>query len=105
MLDQLELFDNGDSFHPAALTDLYALGQVLEAPDPSWADAFQRGVGLLEIDTSIAIVRWAEEGEDPSKDFSYSEETIKRMRATVAELKRLVLQKIEAPADGAEGTD
>jgi hypothetical protein len=33
----------------------------------------------------------------------YSEEAVKRMRETVAELKRLVLQKIEVPADGDDG--
>lgn len=105
MLDRLELFDDGDSFHPMVLADLDVLVHALEAPDPSWEDAFQEGLGRLEIDTSIAIVRWEEAGEPASEDFFYGEETVKRMREAVAELKRLVLQKIEVPADDAESIE
>jgi hypothetical protein len=69
MLDRLELFDDGDSFHPIGLADLDVLVRVLEAPDQSWTDAFHDGLERLEIDSSIAIVRWEEAGEPASEDF------------------------------------
>jgi hypothetical protein len=105
MLDRLEFFDDGDSFHPSVLPDLDVLVRVLEAPDPSWTSAFHDGLERLEIDTSIAFFRWEAAGEPASEDFFYTEEAIERMRETVVEMKRLVLQKIEAPADDVESIE
>ena len=104
MLYTLGCIESGD-FASELVTDLTALLGALETPDPSWARDFQGGLGGLDEDISVAIDRWEQEGELPSKEISFDEETVKRMRETVAELKLLVLAKIEGPVDDMPGID
>lgn len=101
MLERLDWLEEGN-FLSSLTTDLTVLLYALEAKDPAWARAFENGVGELDDDISVAVVQWEEEGELANKEISFGEEALKRMRETVVELKRLVLQKIETPADDAE---
>lgn len=101
MLERLDWLEGGD-FLSSLTTDLSVLLGTLETKDPTWERDFQRALGGLDEDISIAIVRWEEDGEPANKGVSFSEEAVKRMREAVAEMKRLVLLKVEAPADDAE---
>jgi hypothetical protein len=101
MLERLEWIEEGE-FSSSLATDLSVLLGALEAREAEWERNFQNGLGGLDEDISVAVFRWEEEGEPASKDISFDEETVKRMRETVAKLKQLVLRKIEPPADDAE---
>ena len=101
MLQKLEAIEAG-AFYSALVTDLKILLDYVETSDPDWDSDFQDGLNDLELEMACAIVETEDGGFiDPSFD----EEAAKRMRATAARLKQLVLAKIEPPADDSQDFD
>jgi hypothetical protein len=103
MLYKLACIEDGD-FSQALVADLASLLGVLETRDPAWESAFQDGLAGLDGDIFFATHKMEEDGDVSYKDPSYDEATAYRLRATAAELKQLVLQKIKMAPDGA-GTE
>lgn len=105
MLYTLSCIEDGD-FGTEFVADLTVLLHALETPDPSWARDFHNGLAGLDEDLAVANFELEDEGDAaPSKEPSFDEETSKRVRATAARLKLLVLTKIEGPLDDPESTD
>ncbi len=101
MFYRLERVENGDL--PSMLTtDLMILLDILEEVDPAWASDFGDGWQELEIAISIAAAEAERRG---TLDLSFDPATKKRMQATAARMKQMVLAKIEGPADDAESID
>lgn len=101
MLYRLEHVENGGL--PSMLTtDLMILLDVLEAPDPEWLSDFGDGWQELEIAISIAAAEAERQGKP---HLSFDPATKKRMQATAARMKQMVLAKIEAPSDDSQDVD
>ena len=106
MLDALAAFEKGSLPPGILLAELTGFLGVLEKPEPSWERNFQNGLGGLDEDLSVAIVRLESEGDPAAyRDFSYDEDTTSRIRATAARLKQLVLERIENAEDDSKNTD
>lgn len=101
MLYRLERVENGD-LPSMVTTDLMILLDVLEEVDPAWASDFGDGWQELEIAISIAAAEAERRG---AVDLSFDPATKKRMQATAARMKQMVLAKIEEPKGDTENVD
>lgn len=101
MFEMLEWIEGGGN--PSNVTgDLMILFDILEEIEPAWASDFGDDLSQLHADTAIAAVRAQDQG---TFSLSFDPATKKRMQATAARMKQLVLAKIEDSADDTQDID
>ena len=85
MLEKIGSFEQGHIRLDSLIADLDGLLNVLEEPDLSWKEAFQREWGKLEDERADALFRNTKQ---------LDKDAIERLSVATAQLRLLVLQKI-----------
>jgi hypothetical protein len=94
MLERLTAFEQGRLRLDMLVNDLEGLLNALEEVQPAWKQTFFHYWGKLEDERGLALFKGL-----------IDEETSQRLRAAISQLKLLVLEKIDDPADHPQDID
>ena len=90
MLESIVAFEHGRITVDALVSNLEGLLNAVNAPNTEWKQNFLSNWGKLEDEKTFAQFKGLT---------SFDEEATDRLRSAVAELKLLVLEEINDPAD------